>query len=1638
MARKRVNKNLVAFLTVMGILLAVAVVTIATGLGAAKDPEVWATEARDREASGDFELAIDLFGRAYRRSLDVSYLAEAAECAYRYGEVGQAMGILQRAYNEQRSDPGAPAFKRVVVSYLDHLWDVASPQRYGRLGPSTRDSLLEFAVALQAADDQDVLGPLSEAVAQFAKAGEDPTSAAKGEAALQRALELDENNPRVVLTRIEHQRRQVAERINALRQDGALESEWTALADEFDKWVLERLTAGAEANPGDWRLVGAYVSELQAQDKFDAARAVLERAIAEREDVPELHADMARLLLQEARRQRAELAPEAYAGLIDGAVEHVRRAIELAPGMYQAYVTWARAEISRGLQESDVIAPERYAAALEIYDNAIQDTAAVRGLHARLGAGVDRPLLYVYAYNTAVDHFVKAATAAERQECLELVHRFLEYAESRYDKAAFTHYMRGQTYLAESQFTPALQAFQLAEEGAAADRSGLYPAMWFQAFGGVLPAHRIAQLYKELDQPGEALRYVDLAVERYRQLRPGELAPFQLMLDRVDLLVLLGKPPQETLDFVAEVRRAYAEELAAAERESVRLRLTRAEADALRRLERGGEGMALIERTGGEGVRAKLLQATLANQEQDYDAVESLTREVLDRDDLTAELAVPALRLLIPVLASREDFAAAKQVVAEMRGRFGSHAPLTHLLDQYDMALEYRDSDELNAKLLELIAAEPDRAKRARQYFDHYVGRRQYDQAAPYLDELEAAQPDEPEILENQFALALQREQYDRAGEYVVKLTALNDGRGADDAAGATYRAQLAFARGQAEDAVREYREAQARLPRSARLQVNLGRALLAANRVEEAVEALTEAVELNPRDFQANILLDDTLLRRVPAGRRPEGWEQYLERAGSLRPRHQYVLEHADRLNPQAGIATREERRAQNPEDVDNLIRLAQLYANKKVGDEVRAAERFQEALQLDPGNVQLAKAAAAFYSASGRREAGESHLRAYTEAQSGKQKGYAHALLGDFYSRLGDLQAAEGSYERARQVVEQLVQDPDERRQAMVDVELELIRFYRSIEGQEAKMIVACRWVLDKLSPDSELDAARIQFARLTIIRGLLGLQNLGDADKELTAYAADYPDDPGAALYQAQLKLLQRDWDVAYEALSRVLGSSPNHVWALLKRGALSVHYGRYEEGREDLVRARALTKDSMERVPEDRRRNSPQVAAYLDTCSALASLYEITEQYELAESELREMMTLIPDNPGAGHPQELVAQRLLQLYRRAGRPEKSQEIVSEFMARHPDQAFWPLQFGALHANRGDEFNRSADAAQEAGRTSDEERYRELAEEAYGTAATYYDRAAELVGRVSPGADTLYRAYQLDALAAAGETERALELFQSIERTLEKVPAALHAAMIRVYESDGQRDQALASLQRALLTALPEGPAMVKGVMDFASDQLPAEPKLDALRRIIDHTPADTRAGLYLRNVYAMQLLNSDRNADVLQTLEPVIAKAEPESAERLTALLVRAQALQQSGDIQGSLDLLEAVLKEYPDNRVALNSLAFVLADEAGRPQEALPYAERAREQSPRDAAILDTVGWVYFKNGRFEQAEAALKETLSVDAESPAAYYHLGMLYVELGRVAEARQTFRRALEAGDKSSKHKYDEKIREELDRLR
>jgi tetratricopeptide (TPR) repeat protein len=95
-----------------------------------------------------------------------------------------------------------------------------------------------------------------------------------------------------------------------------------------------------------------------------------------------------------------------------------------------------------------------------------------------------------------------------------------------------------------------------------------------------------------------------------------------------------------------------------------------------------------------------------------------------------------------------------------------------------------------------------------------------------------------------------------------------------------------------------------------------------------------------------------------------------------------------------------------------------------------------------------------------------------------------------------------------------------------------------------------------------------------------------------------------------------------------------------------------------------------------------------------------------------------------------------------------------------------------------------------------------------------------------------------------------------------------------------------------------------------------------------------------------------------------------------------------------------------------NVLALNNLAYLIALDS--PDEALKLAQQAVELAPDDAAVRDTMGWVYYRKGIYGSAVEQLR--MSVTKEStPQRQFHLAMAYLKVGDKDLGQQTLMTAL-----------------------
>lgn len=133
-----------------------------------------------------------------------------------------------------------------------------------------------------------------------------------------------------------------------------------------------------------------------------------------------------------------------------------------------------------------------------------------------------------------------------------------------------------------------------------------------------------------------------------------------------------------------------------------------------------------------------------------------------------------------------------------------------------------------------------------------------------------------------------------------------------------------------------------------------------------------------------------------------------------------------------------------------------------------------------------------------------------------------------------------------------------------------------------------------------------------------------------------------------------------------------------------------------------------------------------------------------------------------------------------------------------------------------------------------------------------------------------------------------------------------------------------------------------------------------------------------------------------------------------------LYLRAMRGWEMGDLAAMERDLQQILRTEPNNPDALNALGYTLADLniTERLEEARDLIERAYEVDPDNPAIMDSLGWVYFRLGKLDDALAWLESAYSrlPDQEVSA---HLAEVLHALGRSDEARQAIARAMRRAD-------------------
>jgi len=486
--------------------------------------------------------------------------------------------------------------------------------------------------------------------------------------------------------------------------------------------------------------------------------------------------------------------------------------------------------------------------------------------------------------------------------------------------------------------------------------------------------------------------------------------------------------------------------------------------------------------------------------------------------------------------------------------------------------------------------------------------------------------------------------------------------------------------------------------------------------------------------------------------------------------------------------------------------------------------------------------------------------------------------------------------------------------------------------------------------------------------------GVDDIELARRYVDELVSAFPEDPQGSFWRSEVFAREGHIDRAIGALSEYLAENPDRPYPLFQRAQHYLAQGRTAQTIEDLETIKRIDPRALELKPR-------------------LLLAQLLEQGGRVDAAIHELELLSADAPDAPATHEA----LVHAYLRAGRFDDADRLITAQINRTADapEARWFRLRGQVSLGLGDLDKALAD----------------------------FQQAATLEGYAVAGVMGV-----LQVFLQAGRHAEGLAWYEQFVASDPGHPA-LAARAARLMAGQGRTEEAVRALRTSMARAMDASVGEVGAVTSelqalYGADAAAAERAIELF--------SDNRleAGLARANERILVRLQrlAGRPADAADTLKRLNDTARSDQ-ERSALLIEQAEMFQAAGDPERARAACAKALEGDSDNWIALNNLAYLLAEELGRYNEALPYAKRAVALADV-FQTLDTLGWTYVGVGEHALAVAELSRAIRLDPNAALSYYHLGEAYRRSGQPEEARRILTQGRALADRAGRAALLEQI--------
>jgi tetratricopeptide (TPR) repeat protein len=220
-----------------------------------------------------------------------------------------------------------------------------------------------------------------------------------------------------------------------------------------------------------------------------------------------------------------------------------------------------------------------------------------------------------------------------------------------------------------------------------------------------------------------------------------------------------------------------------------------------------------------------------------------------------------------------------------------------------------------------------------------------------------------------------------------------------------------------------------------------------------------------------------------------------------------------------------------------------------------------------------------------------------------------------------------------------------------------------------------------------------------------------------------------------------------------------------------------------------------------------------------------------------------------------------------------------------------------------------------------------------------------------------------------------------------------------LARIADFRQEHDDAVALYSQVI--SGPNAVAAQRRAGGIIAEQGEPEKALEHLQTFGDTHPSHAIDMLQAR----AQLLGTlERFPEALDLYDRVI-EYRPDSE---APLLGKAELLLRMGRLDDAIDKYREAAKRWPDSAMSLNALGYTLADRTDRYDEAEKLIRKALELEPDSGAIIDSWGWVLYRQGELDRALVELERAYEI-LKDPEVAAHIVEVLWKLERTDEAKQ-----------------------------